>query len=124
MRTDLLPLKRVAAQLGISRSSLWRASRSGIANFPAPTIIRKRVFWRPEDLEALRLAIDVYPGRKAFEEQRRYAGARVAAAAARGRRPKRLVAPAQMQPDLFGGPVSPAPPGAKPSSTGRGRANG
>lgn len=109
---DLIPQKRVAAELGVSRSSLWRASCSNIAGFPAPTRIAGRVYWRATDLPALKAALDRFPGRKAFEQQRKHAKARAArdeAAASRSKR--RKPASPRRQPDLFGEPDVVAPGG-------------
>lgn len=117
----LVPQKRVAALLGVSRSSLWRASRSGIQGFLAPTIVGSRVYWREKDLPALKAALDRFPGRKAFEQERRHARARAALAqAVSGRAKKRKPASPLRQPDLFGEPDVVAPGGAEPSPSGRG----
>ncbi len=118
MDGEVIPLKQVAAELGVSRATLWRASRSGIAGFPAPTNQRGRTFWRREELSALEAALDVFRGRGAFERARRHARACNALAqvvANRAARPQRRkqVASELRQPDLFGGPLTHAPSGAE-----------
>jgi predicted DNA-binding transcriptional regulator AlpA len=102
MLKDLLPHKRVAAELGVSRSSLWRAMKSGIAGFPTPVVLRRRLYWREADLPALKEALDRFAGRNAFETARRHARARVARAEALGKKnaARRSRAPPR-QPDLF-----------------------
>lgn len=111
---DLVPQKRVAAELGVSRSSLWRASRSSIPGFPPPIILRARVYWREADLPALKAALERFQGRKAFEKERRHAKARAALADATGLKPKRRKRSAMLrQPDLFGGDDVAAPDGAE-----------
>jgi hypothetical protein len=98
----LVPQKRIAAELGISRSSLWRASRSAIPGFPAPVVLRARVYWLRTDLPALRAAMKRFQGRSVFEAERRYAKARAAVAEATGVKAKRRVrAVALIRPDLF-----------------------
>lgn len=69
-RDDLIPLKQVAEEVGMSRTSLWRATRSNIPDFPAPVVIRRFVYWRREDLERLDAALMRYLGRVNFERQR------------------------------------------------------
>lgn len=99
---DLVPQKRIAAELGVSRSSLWRASRSAIAGFPPPVVLRARVYWLRTDLPALRAAMERFEGRSAFEAGRRHAKARVAQAEATALKPKRRKqANVVPQPDLF-----------------------
>jgi predicted DNA-binding transcriptional regulator AlpA len=100
---DLVPQKRVAAELGVSRSSLWRAMRSDIAGFPAAIVVRSRLYWRQSDLPALQAALDKFRGRKAFEQKRRHAKAVAARAKAAGLHAnKRKSKPVLSQPDLFG----------------------
>lgn len=118
MDADLVPLKRVAAELSVSRATLWRASRSNIPGFPAATKQRGRSFWRREDLPALEMALDVFQGRGAFERARRHSKACKALArvvASRATHPQRRKQPATdlRQPDLFGGPLAQAPGGAE-----------
>jgi predicted DNA-binding transcriptional regulator AlpA len=117
MLKDLLPQKRVAAELGISRSSLWRASRSFIPGFPSPIVLRARIYWREADLPALKAALQRFQGRKAFEKERRHAKACAARAEAAGRKPKRgRRAEILRQPDLFGDADAAAPLGAEKGS--------
>jgi len=113
----LVPQKRVAADLGVSRSSLWRASRSAIPGFPAPVIVRARVYWREADLPALKAALERFEGRTAFERARRFAKACAAREDAAGAKPKRGkgTGPAR-HPDLFGEAAAPQG-GEKSSST-------
>lgn len=67
---DLIPLKRVLEHVGVSRVTLWRALNSGL-NMPKPSIVRRRVFWKVWEIQALDQALDGYRGRVAFEEHRR-----------------------------------------------------
>ncbi|KAF0180247.1 MAG: hypothetical protein FD124_1165 [Alphaproteobacteria bacterium] len=67
---DLVPLKRVLDEIGVSRVTLWRALNSGIEEFPKPTIIRRRVYWAPEELKSIEAAFDAYRGRCAFDAKR------------------------------------------------------
>lgn len=69
-RDDLIPLKQVAEEVGMSRTSLWRACRSDIPDFPAPVIIRRLVYWKKQDLERLDAALLRYRGRVKFERAR------------------------------------------------------
>lgn len=99
---DLVPQKRVAAELGVSRSSLWRASRSAIPGFPPPVVLRGRVYWLRSDMPAVRVAMDRFQGRSAFEAARRHAKARAALDGATGPKPKRRKHASTIpQPDLF-----------------------
>lgn len=102
---DHLPLKKVLAELGVSRTTLWRAMNSNIAGFPAPTIIRRLVYWRKSEIPALEEAVLRYRGRCVFEDDRAKKG-KVAAlqkvrAAAAGRRRTKVVSK-DVHPDLFG----------------------
>ena len=115
MDDDLIPLKRVAARLGVSRATLWRVSRS--THFPAPEKVLGRIYWRACDLAEMEAALDAFQGRSAFERERRRAKACQAATkamAAQIRKPKRVRAhvDALTQPVLFGGPLASAPHGA------------
>jgi predicted DNA-binding transcriptional regulator AlpA len=101
---DHLPLKRVLSELGVSRTTLWRAMNSNISGFPAPTVVRRHVYWPKSDLLALEEAVLRYRGRCVFEDDRAKKG-KVAAlekvrAAAAGRRRGRGVAK-DVHPDLF-----------------------
>ncbi len=117
---DLVPQKRIAAELGVSRSSLWRASRSSIPGFPAPVVLRARVYWLRSDLPALRAAINRFQGRSAFEAERRHAKARAALEEATGLKPKRRKqASAIPQPDLFDAADADGPGGAERPSRAR-----
>jgi predicted DNA-binding transcriptional regulator AlpA len=78
-RRDLVPLKVVAEEMGMSRASLWRARQSEIPGFPEPVIIRQLVYWRKGDLEKLEAALLQYRGRIAFERNRE-AGRKIKAA--------------------------------------------
>lgn len=69
-KDDLIPLKRVLAHVGVGRVTLWRALNSEI-EIPQPTIVRRRVFWRADEIQTLDHALDRYKGRLAFEEGRR-----------------------------------------------------
>lgn len=69
-RDDLVPLKKVAEEVGMSRTSLWRATRSDIADFPAPVVIRRLVYWKRQDMERLDAALLRYRGRVKFERDR------------------------------------------------------
>ncbi len=102
---DHLPLKAVADELGVSRWTLWRAARSDIADFPAPIIVRRRVYWKKTQIEALEAALLQYQGRCAFDRRRRHVkAARKLAQAKRTARPKQKAlqeAPLPGQRDLF-----------------------
>jgi predicted DNA-binding transcriptional regulator AlpA len=117
---DLVPLKRVAADLGVSRSTLWRASRSAIPGFPRPLVLRARVYWLRGDLPALKAAMDRFQGRRAFEAERRHAKARAALAQASGLKSKRRKPASTIpQPDLFGAADAAGPGGAERANRGR-----
>jgi predicted DNA-binding transcriptional regulator AlpA len=113
MMKELIPQKRVAAELGVSRSSLWRASHSNIPGFPPPVVLRARVYWRQKDLAALKMALDRFQGRRAFEAERRQAKLRLARAEASTRTKKRKPTSSLRQPDLFGEADAAAPAGAE-----------
>lgn len=114
----LIPQKRVAAELGISRSSLWRARGSAIPGFPPPVVLGARVYWREADLPALKAAIARFQGRGAFEKARRHAKARAELAEATGLRHKRRKhSMALQQPELFGGTDAVALTGAEKRSS-------
>jgi hypothetical protein len=113
----MMPLKRVVTLLGVSRASLWRASKSGIPGFPPPITLRGRVYWRENDLPVLKAALLRYQGRYAFEHERRLAKLRAARSEARSdkkkKRPASLAASGIRQPDLFGAVDAMAPGGAE-----------
>jgi predicted DNA-binding transcriptional regulator AlpA len=69
-KDDLIPLKVVAEEVGMSRTSLWRATRSEIPGFPRPVVIRRLVYWKRKDIERLDEALTRYRGRVSFERQR------------------------------------------------------
>ena len=69
-RGDPVPLKAVLGELGVSRPTLWRASKSAIPGFPAPVIIRRLAYWRQRDIEKLDDALMHCRGRVAFERER------------------------------------------------------
>lgn len=71
-RKDLLPLKAVVDELGVSRWTLWRAMRSDIADFPAPIIVARRLFWEKSKLDALEAALMQFKGRCVFDRKRRH----------------------------------------------------
>jgi hypothetical protein len=70
-RQDLIPQKRVAYEMGVSTTTLWRAARSDLPDFPPPVVIRKKVYWRKADLAALEDALMYFQGRGVFERQRK-----------------------------------------------------
>ncbi|MFN3463230.1 MAG: hypothetical protein ACK4X1_04055 [Terricaulis sp.] len=105
-----IPLKRVLSLCNVSRATLWRVSRAGVAGFPPPTKKGGRLFWCISDLDALKAAIDKFEGRNAFDQKRRLAGRRAetryaALAALKRGKVRRARAPVkkQAQGDLFGG---------------------
>lgn len=111
---ELLPQKRVLGLLGISRSGLWRAINAGIEDFPPPTRIRTRVYWREDELPALKAALKRFQGRPTFDQERRHTKARVARAQAAAIPVKKRRAPVKLaQPDLFGDADAVAPSGAQ-----------
>ena len=69
-RADLVPFKQVAAQLGFSRSTIWRARMSGVVGFPEPVMVSRYVFWKRTDLDKLEDALLRYQGRVKFERRR------------------------------------------------------
>lgn len=102
---DYLPLKAVANELGVSRWTLWRAARSDIADFPAPTIVRRRVYWKKSQFEALEAALLQFQGRCTFDRKRRHQKfSKQAALAKRRASPKSKQTPPERLPgqrDLF-----------------------
>lgn len=105
-KDDLIPLKQVAGALGVSRSTLWRASKVAGVGFLPPLVLQRRVYWRQADLPALRAALARYQGRVVFEIEQRHAKARAALAEAAARDGKKRTAKRKAsdlrQPDLFG----------------------
>jgi predicted DNA-binding transcriptional regulator AlpA len=106
---SLVPLKRVLEACAVSRATFWRVSRSGAAAFPAVVKRGGRLYWRSEDIEAIKEALRSFKGRTAFEngraaaraEKRRQRLAAIKSAKARSR-PPRAAAEASAQGDLFG----------------------
>jgi predicted DNA-binding transcriptional regulator AlpA len=106
---DLVPLKRVLQFCDVSRATLWRVSRAELEGFPEPIKKSGRIYWRLDDLDALKRAIEKFEGRTMFDQRResarRRAEARCANLAAlkrdkgRSRRPRARA----IQADLFGG---------------------
>ncbi len=93
-RERRLGVKEVIEELGVSRTTFWRARASGIDGFPEPFQIGGLLFWRREDLGALEAAILQYRGRCKFEGQRRHARV-VAARGAASRRKRNSEVPTQ-----------------------------
>ena len=105
MSEERVPLKLVAAKLGVSRATLWRVTRSSLPDFPAPLKHRGRVYWRSVDLPVLEAAYANFGGRTVFERDRKHEQARTArAAAAAAPKPRRIKAKQSdlRQADLFG----------------------
>ncbi len=101
-RDDLVPLKRVADELCVSRATLWRARQSHLPDFPQPLIVRRLVYWRRGDLKRLEDALMQFQGRIQFETARA-AHRKVEAikkSAASQKRPRRARTKTR-QPDLF-----------------------
>jgi len=67
---ELLAMKEVAYEVGVSIVTLWRASRCNLPGFPAPIVVRRKVFWRRSDLTALEDSLMYYKGRGDFERKR------------------------------------------------------
>jgi hypothetical protein len=70
-RQDLVPKKCVAYEMAVSETTLWRALKSDLPDFPQPVVIRKKVYWRRADLPALEDALMYFQGRGVFERQRK-----------------------------------------------------
>jgi predicted DNA-binding transcriptional regulator AlpA len=68
---ELVPLKRVLDEVGVSRATLWRALKSDLEGFPKPTVKRRRVYWRRDEVKDIDNALDAYLGRGAFDQKRR-----------------------------------------------------
>ncbi|MGD9964922.1 MAG: hypothetical protein AB7T59_00200 [Hyphomonadaceae bacterium] len=100
---DLVPQKVVADDLCVSLATLWRARRSNLPGFPAPTIVRNMVFWRKADLEKLEEALLQFEGRTKFERERERSKriAVMTKARPQPKRIKRARRPDERQRDLF-----------------------
>ena len=85
MTRDLIHFKVVLWRLGLSRTSVWRAMRAQIPNFPGPIIIRRRLYWRESDLPRLEQAMLHYAGRTRFERQRSRTASAIASSLRRRR---------------------------------------
>lgn len=73
---DLVPLKQIVGALGVSRATLWRASKV-VLGFPPPRVIAGRVFWLASELAELDAAMARFGGRLVFEKARRLSALRV-----------------------------------------------
>ncbi|MEZ5994699.1 MAG: hypothetical protein R3C25_03015 [Hyphomonadaceae bacterium] len=74
---ELMAMKEVAYEVGVSIVTLWRASRCNLPGFPAPIVVRRKVFWRRSELTALEDSLMYYKGRGDFERLRaKQSGAR------------------------------------------------
>jgi predicted DNA-binding transcriptional regulator AlpA len=109
-KDELVPLKAVLQEVGVSRATLWRALNSNIAGMPRPTTVRRRIYWLKRQIAALDAALDAYQGRGAFEQ--RQTRKKLSASARKAKllelkKPKRKresTAPSEArQRDLFGG---------------------
>jgi predicted DNA-binding transcriptional regulator AlpA len=69
---DFLPLKRVLELIGVSRSTLWRVSGSGIDGFPKPKVHGRRLFWREKDIPAILRCIEAFEGRNVFDRKKKH----------------------------------------------------
>lgn len=97
-RKELVPLKRAAEAIGVSRTSLWRARQCAIADFPEPVLVGRLIYWRRADIPKLDEAMLRYEGRGAFEKRRDHARKVRVLSAKRTNQPKRKHAP-QGEPD-------------------------
>jgi len=68
---EFLPLKRVVELAGVSRSTLWRVSRSGIDGFPKPEVRGRRLFWRRDDVALIKRCVEAFEGRSVFDRKKR-----------------------------------------------------
>lgn len=66
----LLPLKAVADELGVSRTTFWRLRKTQVSGVPLPVLRSGMQFWRRSDLPTLEEAFTQYRGRIAFERER------------------------------------------------------
>ncbi|MEQ1707142.1 MAG: hypothetical protein ABL864_02285 [Terricaulis sp.] len=71
MSEELIPHKTMLTRLGLSRTGVWRALHSAIQGFPTPRIVRRRVYWRVQDLPLLAASMERYCGRGEFDKARR-----------------------------------------------------
>lgn len=67
---NFVPLKRVLQVCDVSRATLWRVSRDGAEAFPKPVRQGGRLYWRVEDLAAIKSAIMSFEGRTVFDRRR------------------------------------------------------
>jgi predicted DNA-binding transcriptional regulator AlpA len=67
---ELMAMKEVAYEVGVSIVTLWRASRCNLPGFPAPIVVRRKVYWRRSDLAILEDSLMYYKGRGDFERRR------------------------------------------------------
>lgn len=70
---EFVPLKRVLKICDVSRATLWRVSRSGTAGCPAATKRGGRLYWRGDELDAVKRALEAFEGRTVFDQKRRSA---------------------------------------------------
>lgn len=107
---DLVPLKLVLDEVGVSRATLWRVLKSDIEGIPAPTRQRGRLFWRRAEIAQIDAALDAYGGRGEYERQLLCERTRVRERHAElletkkktRRRRRRQTQDGDTQPDLFG----------------------
>lgn len=109
---DLVPLKRVLEDVGVSRATLWRALKSNLQGMPKPIKQRGRLFWSRSDLASLDAALRSFGGRIAYERERAIAhlrGAQRCATLLQRKRARRRRFPTQgraaprQEADLFDG---------------------
>jgi len=70
-RDKRLGVKEVIEELGVSRTTFWRA-RAGLHDFPEPLKIGGLLYWRPSQLDAVEQALNRFRGRCKFEAARRH----------------------------------------------------
>lgn len=70
-RPELISIKQLTHELGVSRTTLWRALHSGIRDFPSPTFLGRRIYWRAGDVERLEVSLLQFRGRCVFERDRK-----------------------------------------------------
>lgn len=98
---DYLPLKAVVEDLGVSRWTLWRASRSGIAGYPKATKVGRQIFWKKSELDALEDALMRFEGRCVFDAKRQHERKVKALTKTRAAAAPRKRTPRAIQRDLF-----------------------